>query len=945
MKLKMKPLSFAVVQALSIAFGATALTANAQTAAPVPQKIEKIEITGSNIKRIDSETALPVTVITRADIERGGAQTTEELLNQITSVSSAGNVVNAALSGLSTYGQSSVSLRGLGGSRTLVLVDGRRLSVFAGGGGGSVNVNAIPLGAIERVEVLQDGASGVYGSDAIGGVINFIMRKTFDGIEIGATSGKPTRGGGADTQKFNIVGGYNTDRFSVVASYAKEKEDQLLGASREFSKSDTKLPFYAGGATETGRIEGVWRGFPISAISQPLTNGRSTANPFGISGTGYGNPLAAQGKCAEILMVPRSGLGFTGGAGLSTARQGPNCTFDTGPFVGLVPQREYEGGSANFRFKLNETNELFAEGLYSKNTFTNAIQPAPLRQAFYIGNTRFAGTGVAPALLIFPSNPNYAIAATYLNSVGLGAMVGQPLAVSQRTFLVGPRTTRDVANQDRVVIGAKGTIGTLDYEAAYTRNNSKTDGAVIDGFASAFELTKVLNNPANNWNPWAPGGKQSDALNKLIEGTKYKGPTIGSESKNDGVDAKLSGNIMDLPGGALAMAGGIQVRDEKFILSPSAAAGSGDIIGQGSALQPINAKRNVWALFAEINAPITKEIEANFAAREDTYSDFGKTDNYKASIRWTPIKQILLRSSIGTGFRAPTLPDLFTPQQIGTTEQFIDPAFPGNGNIQVTSIGGGNPSLKAETSKQWSFGTVVSPISSVTASVDIFNIEIKGLIAAPSAQQLASDFRRGVPGAGAFVEVNGANEITLVRQLQGNVSSVKVRGVDIDLRYKEKLGPGRLELALNGTYMDKYDLTTPSGELEKSVGTTIRPDGDPLVAASTGVILKWKHNLSATYSLSDFSGTLTQHYYKGYETAGDLNGNRHFVTGQSLFDLVLSYTGIKNLKLTLGAKNVFDKDPPLFISNGSQFQSGYDVYQYDPRGRFVYVSGTYRFKF
>ena len=387
------------------------------------------------------------------------------------------------------------------------------------------------------------------------------------------------------------------------------------------------------------------------------------------------------------------------------------------------------------------------------------------------------------------------------------------------------------------------------------------------------------------------------------------------------------------------------MRDETYLLQPSAAAGSGDIIGQGSALQPVDARRNVWAMFAELNAPITKEVEANLAVRQDHYSDFGKTDNYKASLRWQPVKQVLLRGSTGTGFRAPTLPDLYTPQQVNTTEQFIDPANPGQGNIQVTSISGGNPALKAEKSKQWSFGTVIAPFSSLTASVDFFNIEIEGLIAAPSAQELVSGFRRGAPGYGGLVEVNGANEITLVRQLQGNVSNVKVAGVDVDVRWKEKLGPGRIELALNGTYMNKYDLTTPGGEIEKSVGTTVRPDGNPLVAAATGVILKWKHNLSATYGVGPFTGTLTQHYYKGYETAGDLNGNRHFITGQSLYDLVLSFTGIKNLKLTLGAKNVFDKDPPLFISNGSQFQSGFDVYQYDPRGRFVYISGTYKFRF
>ena len=949
MKVKFKTLRLAVAGALNASIIASLSISSALAQqANAPQKVERIEITGSSIKRLDAETALPVTVVTRADIEKSGVQSTEELLTQITSSSSAGGQVNAGQSGLSTYGRSAVSLRGLGSDKTLVLVNGRRLASFAGSGA-DVNINAIPLGAIERVEVLQDGASGVYGSDAIAGVVNFIMRKDFKGVELSASYGEPTRGGGGKNKKAGIVAGfgdYDKERWSVTLSGAVEEEGNLLGASREYSKSDTKLPFYAGGATETGRIEGVWR-FPGGAtLFDAGTNGRSVANPFGISGTGYGNPSAAANDCASIGMVPRAGRGNIAGQGLAPVIPGAlakNCTFDTGPFVGLVPNRDFQGATGNLRFKLNNTTELFAEALYARNEFTNPIQPAPLRSAFYAGNPRFAGSGVDPVLLIYPSNPNYQFAANYLNSVGLGAMVGLPLAVSQRTFLLGPRTTNDIATQERFVVGAKGTVGGLEYDLAYALNTSETNGNVIDGFASIFELSKVLNNPANRWNPWAPGGVQSPELTKLIDGTKYKGPTISSKSTNNGFDAKVSGSAMQLGGGALDIAGGIQARNEVYQLDPAAATLTGDVIGLGGAITPVSAKRTVWALFAEANMPFSKELEGTVAVRQDSYSDFGNTTNWKASGRFQPSTSFMVRGSLGTGFKAPSLPALYTPQQINTTEQFTDPKFPGNGQIQVTSLSGGNPALKPETSEQYGVGIVFSPIKSITASFDFFDIKIKGLIAAPSAQEIASGFRRGAQGYAALVDVNGADEITLIRQLAGNVSSLKTQGLDVDVRWRENVGGGRMDLGLNGTYTSKYDLVNTSGELERSVATTVRTDGAPLVAAATGVILKWKHNLTAGYTYGKTSATLTQRYYKGYEDAPDLEGNRHFVPGQSLFDLVLSYSGIQSLKLSLGVRNLLDKDPPLFINNGSQFQSGYDVYQYDPRGRFVYVTGTYKF--
>src|SRR5450830_387992 len=218
--------------------------------------IQRVEITGSSVKRVDAETSLPVQVISKADIARTGATSTEELLQSISAFSSAGGTTNATGAGTSTGGLSSISLRGLGSARTLVLVNGRRLAAFAGSDGSSVNVNAIPLAAIERVEVLKDGASGVYGSDAVAGVVNFILSKRVDGIELNAGYGSPTTGGGGQNGKASITGGYNTDKLSVVLSGSYEKEKALFGRDRSYAASATRLPYYNSTATGLGNIQG-----------------------------------------------------------------------------------------------------------------------------------------------------------------------------------------------------------------------------------------------------------------------------------------------------------------------------------------------------------------------------------------------------------------------------------------------------------------------------------------------------------------------------------------------------------------------------------------------------------------------------------------------------------------------------------------------------------------
>ena len=944
-----------VCSALALAFGGGLMI----TAAPpvFAQQLERVEITGSSIRRVDAETALPVQIVTREEIARSGVTSTEDLLRTISAISSEGSINSATGTGLSTYGFSSISLRGLGEDRTLVLVNGRRLSSFAGGNGAAVNVNAIPLAAIERVEVLKDGASGVYGSDAIAGVVNFILKKDYQGLELGATAGTPTRSGGGKSTRATVVGGFGNidrDRFNITASASFEKETTLFGRDRNFAKNGTVLPFFVSGATGQGNIEGAYTPSdgktPFTPAQEDTPGNVPGPQPGryggGTPGSGFGNPLAATNNCESISM-------FRNPTPTSTDFNGselnlPFCAFDSAPFVGLIPKRELTTLSLNGAFKVSDAIELFGDALYSKSVVTQAIQVSPIRRNFLnLGqDERFNTTGVNPVLLIRPTNPNYQTAADYLNANGLGDLVGQPLAVTARVFDFGPRTQKDTSTQERLVAGIRGNVLKQDYELAISTNRNKLEGTVTDGYFSQVAFSQVVNDLTNDYNPWSLTQSQSFNDTLAAAGAKYVGPTLNAKSTANAVDGKISGDVMQLPAGTLQYAAGLQYRKEKFELDPAPALLTGDIAGLGGATKPLSRDRKITSAFGELNAPIVKNLEGNLAVRSDRYDDVGNTSNYKASLRWQPIKQVLLRGSVGSGFRAPTLNDLWAPQTIGTTEQFNDPGT-GETDIQIPSLTGGNPSLKPEKSRQRSIGVVLQPIDSLSVGFDYFNFTVTDMIALPSAQEVVSRFRDGDPAFAGLVTLSGNNITSIIQTLQ-NVGSARVKGVDVDANYRQAIGPGRLNVNLSGTYMQTFEQTSPGGSVSRKVGTMVEPNGTPVLSTNAtsgtgGVVLRWKHVLSGTWSQGPWDLTLAQNFYKGYRDGNDLDDNPHRIPSQSLYDAQIAFNGIKNLRLALGVKNLFDKDPPIFIPTSNQFQSGYDATLYDPRARFIYVTANYKF--
>jgi iron complex outermembrane recepter protein len=922
---------------------ASAAFAQQKSAAPAVT-LEEIVVTGSSIKGIDVETALPVSVMSSVEIEQSGVVNLEQLVNKISSVSSLGAVRGSDLAGVETYGISSVSLRGLGSARTLVLVNGHRVAPFAGPalGGGGVDINSIPLSAISRVEVLRDGASSVYGSDAVAGVINFILKSDFTGAQFGVDLGKPTQSGGGNANRYELMLGMGEpgDKYNVMFAGSMQFESSLFAKARPYSSTGNLFPYFTNAATPSGRIEGIW----IPGGTYPGTNSRSATNPNGITTSGYGNPAAAGTaglSCSTINMflVAKPGGAFN---------DAPNCNFDSAPFVSLFPKTERDNAYVSGKVELSDSMRLHGEASYSRTVVQEAIQPAPDRIAFMEGDTAFAGSGVDPALIIYPSNPAYtSIVVPYLTSKGANyaPMIGQPLAVTVRSFLIGPRTEHDTNTQYRALVGLEGTALKWDYNANVSYSQSKVEGSLIDGFFSLLGLAKVLNNPANNWNPWAAGGVQPAAITSQLQGTKYIGPTITGTSDLTSFDASASRGIGQLSGGAAQVAVGVNVRRESYKTAVPPILGSGDIAGLGGATPPVDASRNASAVFTEFNLPVLEQLTMNLSGRFDHYGDVGNTTNGKASVRWQPIKQVLLRGAYGTGFRAPSLIDLHRPQTLGTSEQFVDPAFPQQGLIQANAEVGGNPNLKPEKSKQYSFGVVLSPTSQVQLTVDYFHIAIDKYITNPSALALVVATRAGTPLYGPNDVIFAPDgTVDTVNQTLRNAASATVQGVDAGLSWKDTFPFGKLAFDINGTYMEKYDLRTLA-DVQGNIGTIVKPNGVPLDLAvfTTGVVNRWKHSASGNWSTGDWSTTASWDFYTGYRDANDLNGNPHFVPSQSIFGANVAYTGIKGANIAIGATNLFNTQPPLFIGNGVQFQYGYDIAMYDPHGRFVYLRASYKF--
>ena len=909
--MKMKSLPFAVAQAcMGIAIGTIATSATAQQ----PQKIDRVEVTGSNIKRIEGESALPITIYKREDIEKTGATNAADLLDKLQLNSGATvNISNGVGDGL-TPGFAGASLRGLGPNNTLVLLNGRRLANYAFQGA-AVDVNSIPLAAIERVEILKDGASAVYGTDAIGGVINFILRKDYQGIE-GSYFKTKTRRGGGDNEKYTVTGGYgdlNKDRFNILISLDKEKSDAVAASQREFAKTGLRPD-----------------------LDQVKTSGN--AYPANIrSGSGRGNPTAATG------CLPAKGSYFI------VEQSNRNCRYDYTSALDIYPPIDRKGAVARATFQLNAENQLFAEYTYSENKATYASSETPIND--------FSAAGDRP--IIFPASSKYYPAPFRRPDGSLATPTGD-LAIAWRGKDAGRRTDEATSEQSRFVVGAKGSFGAWEYDTAFNHAESKVSDRYTDGYVSEARMRAAILTGAVN--VFTVNG-QDAAGQAALNTAKILGEVRQSKGTVDSFDIKGSTELMKLPAGMLSMALGAEARKEKFNDRPAAVLSSGDVLGGGGNYPGANADRKVTAFFAEFVAPITKDVEATFAVRTDHYSDFGNSTNPKVAIRWTPSKTWLVRGSYNTGFRAPSLPDLYVARyNSNTADDHSDPLrcfLPPNNFVQDTECDaqtinqvGGNRNLQPEKSRQGTVGFVFEPQPGLSLGVDYYWIERKSSIGSLGDNTLYNNyakygatkfvrFGRAASGActndqpGAPTPANIPCAISTVLQITENLGIYRLAGVDVSASSSHNTPFGRLKFGIEGTYITKYEYQNEVN------GTFFNNAGN--FTSDNGAISRWRHVLSAAWTSGVWSASVSQNFVLGYrdDTTGATAPRR--VGSVETYDAQGIWTGFKGLTVVLGVKNMFDRDPPA-SRQGQSFQVGYDPRYGDAIGRVFYGKIAYAFK-
>jgi iron complex outermembrane receptor protein len=893
--------------------------------------LAEITVTGTSIKGLDAESALPVTVLKAEDIARTGATSAQDLFRYITAASSSGSAVQAQATGFQTGSISTISLRGLGSGRTLILINGRRSAPYGGGStgtaGNSVDISSIPVAAIERVEILKDGASAIYGSDAIAGVVNFILREDYQGVDASFTGGAPTRDGGGTEQHASFFGGIGdlkADRYNITLGLGFDHVQEILGATRPFATRYS--PQFGNDVTSSFAFPAHIAVFPAPPKGSP-----TTINP-------------AVGHCAPSL----NDVNFPA-----------QCRFDNSPYDSLQPDTKKGNGLLSAHYQITDTTQLYADASFAHVETLTQVQPVPLSYQNpllpsnpylpFLANllaTQYptyhnpAITPTAAAFLLPPTSPFYPTAFAAANG-----MAGLPLNLIYRDFANGPRLEMDTSDTTRAVGGWKGNLLGWDFDTSILYSEVKVKEDLKSGFPLYSKIMPLLD--GGTIDPFGPNTDPTALA--AAKATEFVGQDWSSKTSLTSLSGSASRGFFDLPGGPFSAAVGAEVRRETFVYNPSAPIQTGDITGEGGNQLPENAARSVESAYVEVNMPFLHSLDGDAAVRYDHYQGVGSTVNPKGSLKFQPVDWWLLRASVGSGFRAPSLTDLYAAQATsvtsnGTRDPIKCPTFDPNNpacSFQFSTVTGGNPNLKPEKSTTLTLGTVFQPVQNLSLGVDSFWIYLKNAIVvgglpvatilqnATSATQFANLITR---------DANG--NIVFISQTNANLFKENVSGADIDLKYAFDLSDyGRISIVGDGTYYYKFATQNPDGSWTGQI--------DKGLTTVSGVISRWRHSLSLVYDVGPIDASLTQHFQKKYhDSASSITGANRYVSSYDTLDGQLSYHMNKAWTLTFGMINIADTPPPYanYAASANNFVGGYDLSYGDPRGRFVYGRVGFQFR-
>ena len=894
--------SFLVAAALpALAFAQTPPAAEAV-------KLEAFTVTGSNLRAGESLGGANLRVVTTAEIEQAGTGSLYTFIKKIPEAGANGfgeNRVNT-----SSPGTASVSLRGLGANSTLVLLNGRRLTAapFAQGGSAAtlgtiqfVDLNMIPVDALARVEVLKDGASAIYGADAVAGVVNFILKDNVQGSTVRAYYGDFPGGIAANTFKGSVYAGATSGKLKVfaLANFMHQAKIQYP----EFSQKNISL--------STTQNPGTFI-IPVGGT-----------NPI----TGAVIP-AGTAAAARTFAVSSTSTAFPPSFIATTNTTTPN-RHNINEVLTPQPRVTRYGALATASYELSNSASAYAEINYQKNVNLEYLSASPITNL----NT-----------VIVPANAAYnPFGVTVTNDPVVGA------TLLYRFTELGPRATETTNEFKRVVAGLKGKLAdTWSYDASLLYNRSTSDNALVSGWVSQAAVNAALadTNRAtalNLFNNGSTPANNAATLAKLVSnGTRDAFTELTS------LNAMATGSVYKLAAGDLKLATGGEWRDESFRDRRT----QDQLLNQSTPVPQSKGSRRVSAAYVEFSLPLAAPaqkipllatLDLNAAGRAEHYNDagFNNTAVPKLGLRWQPFDaQVTFRGSWGKGYRAPSLAELYQPVNTSVVFNIADPlraGRPGSNSNDTTTgqrqvVSGGNPLLSPEKSESFNTGVQFQPraLPGLSLGLDYYKVDVRdriGASATPAIMLANPTLFPGFVDRAAPTTSDAANnlpgELIRIRQVIGNFGTAVTKGLDLSAEYR-----------VTTKHLGKFSARAVGSTIYHAIIKT-RPDLAAVETVRTFEVPHFRGNGSLAWNYQKFGAALTADYIAGFPDAAPstLRVKQQTVTG-----LQVSYDLPAATKVTLGANNLFDKNPPRTASStGYAEQTAYFL------PRFLYLEITKKF--
>jgi outer membrane receptor protein involved in Fe transport len=957
-----------------IAAGTASVGAYAPGALAQEAELEQIVVTGSRIARPDYESASPVVSVSQQLFQQSGSASVDTVINAlpqfVPSITSTSNNPSNA-------GQSNIDLRGLGSNRVLVLMDGRR--VVPANGTGTVDLNLLPSSLIQNVEIISGGASAVYGSDAISGVVNFKLNTDFEGLEFDGTYGITEQGDGQEYQGTISAGTKFADgRGHIMGAVSYTERDEVLNGDRKFSEvalgydTDTRTFVPSGSGTiEEGRVTVT---APAAAITQLFQQ------QYGIPGvtqTTYG--FNADGTLFTLgTGAPGSVLNYKGP--ITSSFNDASYSYNYAPPNYLQLPLERTSVFAAGSFDVTDNHQVYAQGIYADYTVDTALAPTPLS-----------------AVYTPPTNPF--IPNDLQTLLDARATPTDTFPLIRRMTEIGPRTESNEYEVYQFILGMQGDIAgdwTYDVYGSLGKVELNTDQGGNVSREAWEQLTFAPDGGValcGGFNPFGAGAISPECAAYISRVTTY------SETTEQNIfEATATGGLFELPAGKVMAVVGYMYKEDSYEFSPdetlarqlpatSYAGVRFDIAGFNAAL-PIEGDTDSNELFTEILVPILADmpgadrLEATLGYRYADYSSVGGVDSYKAELMWRPVAPVSLRGSYQRAVRAPSVFELFSPQvpnfpaysppdpcsvtsaeRTGANAAAVRALCLAQGipaslidtysytNSQVEGLAGGNPDLTEETADTFTAGiTFQSPssnpwLSAFQLSVDYYSIEIEDYVTAVPARTFVA--RCYDPAYNPTFDVNNTfcnffgrrssdGNIVDALEANANVGSVETSGIDVQVDWAADMGPGRFSVNWIMTFLNDWGISEIPGDplnpLEGTVGYFGAGDNFPEEKSTMNLAYKW-------------GGWGMSAQWRYISEVDDIDTDTDFtLDSRNYFDLTASYAFDEGLldgaTVRVGVINVGDEDPVIYPSAQ---QANTDPTTYDVLGRRYFLNLNYKF--